>query len=66
MKYNMSEETLEIYKKFQNKWVAFNKKMDTVLAWGKNVQDVMNKLKQKKQTAYEIRYILPLDKHYAP
>lgn len=62
----MSKKTLYIYKKFQNKWVALNKKADTVLAYGHDIVEVENKLKKENISAYEIKYILPLDRYYAP
>ena len=62
----MSKKTLAIYKKFQNKWVALNKKADRVLAVGSDIIEVENKLKKENLFAYEIKFILPLDRRFAP
>ncbi len=62
----MSKKLLKIYKDFQSKWVALNAEKNEVLASGSNIKEVEDVLKKKKQSAYEIRYILPLDKRFAP
>lgn len=62
----MSTKLIQIHKKFQNKWVALNDKRNEVVAWGSNIKEVEDKLKKQKQSAYEIKYILPLNKKFAP
>lgn len=62
----MSKKTLEIYKKFQNKWVALNKKADRVLAVGSDIMEVERKLKKENLLAHEIKFILPIDRYFAP
>ncbi|MEO6508808.1 MAG: DUF5678 domain-containing protein [Patescibacteria group bacterium] len=65
MAQHMSEATIEIHKKYQNKWVALNKSEDKVIAWGKNIKVVLDKLEKEKKKAFVIEYILPLNSLHA-
>lgn len=62
----MSNKKLQIYKQFENKWIALDSSKEEVLVWGKNVKDVEDKLQKKNLSAVEIRYILPLNTYIAP
>jgi hypothetical protein len=62
----MKDKLLKIYNKFQNKWIALDSTKENVLASGTDLDEVVNKLKQQKKTASELRYIIQLDRYYAP
>ena len=62
----MNSQLVDIYKKFVYKWIALNEKATIVLADGDSIEEVEKKLKKNRMKANEIRYILPIDKSYAP
>lgn len=56
----------EMYDKYTNKWVAFNKDETKILASGKTIKDVEKKLDKIDEHASVITYILPMDRTFSP
>lgn len=57
---------INIYQKFSNKWVAFNKGKTKVLASGKNILEVEKQLSKEGKKAYEITFLMPHGYYFVP
>ncbi len=58
--------SINIYRKFSNKWVAFNKERTKVLASGKDILEVENQLSKDGKKAYEITFLMPNGYYFVP
>jgi len=57
---------INIYQKFSNKWVAFNKGKTKVLASGRDILEVEKQLSKEGKKAYEITFLMPNGYYFVP
>lgn len=62
--------TAEKFRKYENKWVAFNEKTQEVVASGKGIADVQKKAEKARNKAKDknivLKFIYPFNTYFAP
>lgn len=58
--------TIKKFGKYEDKWVAVNKKTEKILASGKDIKEVTKKMKRWDAKTVIFKYIPPFDVYLAP